>query len=164
MYLKQSLHTQCIFLSFSRSLALLFICLSRLFFFGAWWLHLCVCFFGPWRGWSYGVHVVGHRVGYASRRAMLQQLHGVSMYSHDEYHTSAPYCWSERGKGASATIPSTAVLQIIIRSSISQYVNPSCGPVSSCLAAVGPIPKCRTCLLTYFVKYCVKYTIPPQSR
>ncbi|XP_059199442.1 syntaxin-binding protein 5-like isoform X4 [Centropristis striata] len=35
-------------------------------------------------------------VGYASRRAMLQQLHGVTMYSHDEHHTSAPYCWSER--------------------------------------------------------------------
>ncbi|XP_030284722.1 syntaxin-binding protein 5-like isoform X12 [Sparus aurata] len=34
--------------------------------------------------------------GYASRRAMLQQLHGVTMYSHDEHHTSAPYCWSER--------------------------------------------------------------------
>lgn len=30
---------------------------------------------------------------------MLQQLHGVTMYSHDEHHTSAPYCWSERGKG-----------------------------------------------------------------
>ncbi|XP_051260502.1 syntaxin-binding protein 5-like isoform X6 [Dicentrarchus labrax] len=35
-------------------------------------------------------------VGYASRRAMLQQFHGVTMYSHDEHHTSAPYCWSER--------------------------------------------------------------------
>ncbi|XP_029699027.1 syntaxin-binding protein 5-like isoform X12 [Takifugu rubripes] len=34
--------------------------------------------------------------GYASRRAMLQQLHGVAMYSHDEHHTSASYCWSER--------------------------------------------------------------------
>ncbi|KPP78431.1 syntaxin-binding protein 5-like [Scleropages formosus] len=34
-------------------------------------------------------------VGYASRRAMLQQLHGVSMYSHDEHHTTA-YSWSER--------------------------------------------------------------------
>ncbi|XP_019124479.2 syntaxin-binding protein 5-like isoform X6 [Larimichthys crocea] len=39
---------------------------------------------------------VSHTEGYASRRAMLQQLHGVTMYSHDEYHTSAPYCWSER--------------------------------------------------------------------
>ncbi|KAJ3591604.1 hypothetical protein NHX12_006737 [Muraenolepis orangiensis] len=27
---------------------------------------------------------------------MLQQLHGVSMYSHDEHHTSANYCWSDR--------------------------------------------------------------------
>ncbi|XP_032385681.1 syntaxin-binding protein 5-like isoform X11 [Etheostoma spectabile] len=34
--------------------------------------------------------------GYASRRAMLQQLHGVAMYSHDEHHATAPYCWSER--------------------------------------------------------------------
>lgn len=61
---------------------------------------------------------------------MLQQLHGVTMYSHDEHHTSAPYCWSERGKGASATNPSTAVLLIITRPSVSQYVSPSCGPVS----------------------------------
>lgn len=36
---------------------------------------------------------------------MLQQLHGVTMYSHDEHHTNAPYCWSERGKGASAAKP-----------------------------------------------------------
>ncbi|XP_029968144.1 syntaxin-binding protein 5-like isoform X11 [Salarias fasciatus] len=35
-------------------------------------------------------------VGHASRRAMLQQLHGVTMYSHDEHHTTASYCWSER--------------------------------------------------------------------
>ncbi|KTF87147.1 hypothetical protein cypCar_00006857 [Cyprinus carpio] len=35
--------------------------------------------------------------GYASRRAMLQQLHGVSMYSHDEHHITT-YSWSERGK------------------------------------------------------------------
>ncbi|XP_053734215.1 syntaxin-binding protein 5-like isoform X10 [Synchiropus splendidus] len=39
--------------------------------------------------------------GYASRRAMLQQLHGVTMYSHDEHHTTTtttttPYSWSER--------------------------------------------------------------------
>ncbi|XP_046699832.1 syntaxin-binding protein 5-like isoform X6 [Silurus meridionalis] len=33
--------------------------------------------------------------GYPSRRAMLQQLHGVSMYSHDEHHVTA-YSWSER--------------------------------------------------------------------
>ncbi|XP_053536902.1 syntaxin-binding protein 5-like isoform X6 [Ictalurus punctatus] len=33
--------------------------------------------------------------GYPSRRAMLQQLHGVSMYSHDEHHTTT-YSWSER--------------------------------------------------------------------
>uniref|UniRef100_A0A3B5QZC5 Syntaxin-binding protein 5-like n=1 Tax=Xiphophorus maculatus TaxID=8083 RepID=A0A3B5QZC5_XIPMA len=34
--------------------------------------------------------------GHASRRAMLQQLHGVTMYSHDEHHTTAAYCWNER--------------------------------------------------------------------
>ncbi|XP_060909728.1 syntaxin-binding protein 5-like isoform X7 [Labrus mixtus] len=39
---------------------------------------------------------VSHTEGYASRRAMLQQLHGVTMYSHDEHHTGAPYCWSEK--------------------------------------------------------------------
>ncbi|XP_017558539.1 syntaxin-binding protein 5-like isoform X5 [Pygocentrus nattereri] len=33
--------------------------------------------------------------GYASRRAMLQQLHGVTMYSHDEHHTTT-YSWNER--------------------------------------------------------------------
>ncbi|XP_066542305.1 syntaxin-binding protein 5-like isoform X5 [Hoplias malabaricus] len=33
--------------------------------------------------------------GYASRRAMLQQLHGVTMYSHDEHHTTS-YSWPER--------------------------------------------------------------------
>ncbi|XP_059417957.1 syntaxin-binding protein 5-like isoform X2 [Carassius carassius] len=33
--------------------------------------------------------------GYPSRRAMLQQLHGVSMYSHDEQHITT-YSWSER--------------------------------------------------------------------
>ncbi|KAM6986073.1 syntaxin-binding protein 5-like isoform 4-T4 [Aplochiton taeniatus] len=38
---------------------------------------------------------VSHTEGYASRRAMLQQLHGVSMYSHDEHHTTS-YCWTER--------------------------------------------------------------------
>ncbi|KAK3543519.1 hypothetical protein QTP70_023224, partial [Hemibagrus guttatus] len=32
---------------------------------------------------------------YPSRRAMLQQLHGVSMYSHDEHHATT-YSWSER--------------------------------------------------------------------
>ncbi|XP_034144702.1 syntaxin-binding protein 5-like isoform X15 [Esox lucius] len=36
--------------------------------------------------------------GCASRRAMLQQLHGVSMYSHDEHHTTTPYNWSERAE------------------------------------------------------------------
>lgn len=32
---------------------------------------------------------------------MLQQLHGVTMYSHDEHHsstTTTPYCWSERAE------------------------------------------------------------------
>ncbi|XP_015219332.2 syntaxin-binding protein 5-like isoform X3 [Lepisosteus oculatus] len=38
---------------------------------------------------------VSHTEGYASRRAMLQQLHGVSIYSHDEHH-AASYSWSER--------------------------------------------------------------------
>ncbi|XP_047456531.1 syntaxin-binding protein 5-like isoform X10 [Mugil cephalus] len=39
---------------------------------------------------------VSHTEGHASRRAMLQQLHGVTMYSHDEHHSAASYCWSER--------------------------------------------------------------------
>ncbi|XP_041857649.1 syntaxin-binding protein 5-like isoform X10 [Melanotaenia boesemani] len=39
---------------------------------------------------------VSHTEGHASRRAMLQQLHGVTMYSHDEHHTTTSYCWSER--------------------------------------------------------------------
>ncbi|XP_069388895.1 syntaxin-binding protein 5-like isoform X6 [Paralichthys olivaceus] len=39
---------------------------------------------------------VSHTEGYASRRAMLQQFHGVTMYSHDEHHITSPYCWSER--------------------------------------------------------------------
>ncbi|XP_032424366.1 syntaxin-binding protein 5-like isoform X8 [Xiphophorus hellerii] len=39
---------------------------------------------------------VSHTEGHASRRAMLQQLHGVTMYSHDEHHTTASYCWNER--------------------------------------------------------------------
>ncbi|XP_054887907.1 syntaxin-binding protein 5-like isoform X7 [Poeciliopsis prolifica] len=39
---------------------------------------------------------VSHTEGHASRRAMLQQLHGVTMYSHDEHHTTAAYCWNER--------------------------------------------------------------------
>ncbi|KAF7216100.1 syntaxin-binding protein 5-like isoform X14 [Nothobranchius furzeri] len=38
---------------------------------------------------------VSHTEGHASRRAMLQQLHGVTMYSHDEHHTTS-YCWNER--------------------------------------------------------------------
>ncbi|XP_066563061.1 syntaxin-binding protein 5-like [Amia ocellicauda] len=38
---------------------------------------------------------VSHTEGYASRRAMLQQLHGVSIYSHDEHH-AATYSWSEK--------------------------------------------------------------------
>ncbi|KAG5282884.1 hypothetical protein AALO_G00035780 [Alosa alosa] len=41
--------------------------------------------------------VATHTEGYASRRAMLQQLHGVSMYSHDEHHSTS-YCWSERAE------------------------------------------------------------------
>ncbi|KAM9709512.1 syntaxin-binding protein 5-like isoform 12-T12 [Menidia menidia] len=39
---------------------------------------------------------VSHTEGHASRRAMLQQLHGVTMYSHDEHHTTTSYCWSDR--------------------------------------------------------------------
>ncbi|XP_036396932.1 syntaxin-binding protein 5-like isoform X3 [Megalops cyprinoides] len=38
---------------------------------------------------------VSHTEGYASKRAMLQQLHGVSMYSHDEHHATM-YSWSEK--------------------------------------------------------------------
>ncbi|XP_026001382.1 syntaxin-binding protein 5-like isoform X7 [Astatotilapia calliptera] len=39
---------------------------------------------------------VSHTEGHASRRAMLQQLHGVTMYSHDEHHSTTSYCWSDR--------------------------------------------------------------------
>ncbi|XP_034068756.1 syntaxin-binding protein 5-like isoform X4 [Gymnodraco acuticeps] len=35
-------------------------------------------------------------VGYASRRAMLQQFHGVTMYSHDEHHSTPPYSWTDK--------------------------------------------------------------------
>lgn len=59
---------------------------------------------------SVGFMFRAHVAGYASRRAMLQQLHGVTMYSHDEHHTATtttPYSWTERGKGASANDPST---------------------------------------------------------
>lgn len=75
---------------------------------------------------------------------MLQQLHGVTMYSHDEHHTSAPYCWNERGKGASATNPSTAVLVIITRPSISRYVSPWCCPVpcKTRVLVAGLLPTC----------------------
>ncbi|XP_056435769.1 syntaxin-binding protein 5-like isoform X1 [Gadus chalcogrammus] len=41
---------------------------------------------------------VSHTEGHTSRRAMLQQLHGVSMYSHDEHHSPAAYCWSEKAE------------------------------------------------------------------
>lgn len=58
---------------------------------------------------------------------MLQQLHGVTMYSHDEHHSTTSYCWSDRGKRASATNASPAVLLTTVR----QNVRPSCGPVSS---------------------------------
>ncbi|XP_034042698.1 syntaxin-binding protein 5-like isoform X9 [Thalassophryne amazonica] len=76
---------------------------------------------------------VSHTEGYASRRAMLQQLHGVTMYSHDEHHTTTtPYCWSERGKRASATnrcCPSQYYTCVSL--SVHQSVSSSCGPVSS---------------------------------
>lgn len=63
---------------------------------------------------------------------MLQQLHGVTMYSHDEHHTTTSYCWSERGKGASATNCCPAdKFTFVRRQSVSQNVSPSCGPVSS---------------------------------
>ncbi|XP_061578927.1 syntaxin-binding protein 5-like, partial [Cololabis saira] len=39
---------------------------------------------------------VSQTEGHASRRAMLQQFHGVTMYSHDEHHTTTSYCWTER--------------------------------------------------------------------
>lgn len=57
---------------------------------------VCLCVRLPasvWLGW-------GGSVGFASRRAMLHQLHGVSMYSHEEHHTHTPaYSWGEKGKG-----------------------------------------------------------------
>lgn len=124
IYLKQSLHTQLhlslfLFPSFSGTAVYLSVL-------SVFWLGGCVCvcdslghggvWFVKWRS------CCGGRIGYASRRAMLHQLHGVAMYSHDEHHTTAPYCWSERGKGASATNPSTAVLLIIIRPSVRQSV------------------------------------------
>ncbi|XP_059506261.1 syntaxin-binding protein 5-like isoform X2 [Stegostoma tigrinum] len=34
-------------------------------------------------------------VGHTSRRAMLQQLHGISIFSHDEHHASS-FSWSEK--------------------------------------------------------------------
>lgn len=61
---------------------------------------------------------------------MLQQLHGVTMYSHDEHHITTPYCWSERGKGASATNISTAVLLTNIRSFVRPSVSMSVCPVA----------------------------------
>lgn len=36
-------------------------------------------------------------VGYISRRAMLQQLHGISSLSHDERHCTA-HTWMNKGK------------------------------------------------------------------
>ncbi|XP_041066818.1 syntaxin-binding protein 5-like [Carcharodon carcharias] len=38
---------------------------------------------------------VTHAEGHTSRRAMLQQLHGISIFSHDEHHASS-YSWSEK--------------------------------------------------------------------
>lgn len=150
MYLKQSL--SCIFLFFFFLPFILWyrcssVRLVHIYIFG--WMAALVCVFvNGWLGglcvcilWGmvgcgllYGVHVVGAQVGYASRRAMLQQLHGVTMYSHDEHHTSAPYCWSERGKGASATKPSTDVVLLImrpssVRPSVRQSVSMSVSPV-----------------------------------
>lgn len=85
-----------------------------------------VCFFGSCRLWIvlWGSHCGGW-VGYASRRAMLQQLHGVTMYSHDEHHITSPYCWSERGKGASATNTRAAVPPASPRPSVRTYVSQS---------------------------------------
>lgn len=71
-------------------------CPSRLFRGSDW------CFSGSCRASVCSVgggSCCGGWVGHASRRAMLQQLHGVTMYSHDEHHTTTtPYCWTERGK------------------------------------------------------------------
>lgn len=93
------------FLSFSKTVvdlsisfvALLILCVCA---------HWCVYLFlwamvGMWFC-SMDFMLLGGKLGHASRRAMLQQLHGVTMYSHDEHHTTTSYCWNERGKGALA--------------------------------------------------------------
>lgn len=109
------------FLSFSGTCC----CPSRLFR-GSDWLHTCVCLFlwvTPGFGLFCGGWCCGGWVGHASRRAMLQQLHGVTMYSHDEHHTTTTsYCWNERGKRALAM--SAAVLLTSVRSSVQMSLRP----------------------------------------
>lgn len=53
---------------------------------------------------------------------MLQQLHGVSMYSHDEHHTTS-YNWSERGKGGGGDAVHRHV-RPTVPNSVGQYVRP----------------------------------------
>lgn len=80
-----------------------------------WWWPLCFVLWGS---------CCGGQIGHASRRAMLQQLHGVTMYSHDEHHSTTSYCWSDRGKRASATNASPAVLLTTLRPSVRMSVRP----------------------------------------
>lgn len=112
---------------------------------------VCVYSLGHGGVWLlYGVHVLGAQVGYASRRAMLQQLHGVTMYSHDEHHTSAPYCWSERGKGASATKPSTDVVLLILRPSVRLSVRQSVlWSLKTCPEPAALVLMCRRWVMAY---------------
>lgn len=138
---------------------------------GVWggWRCLFLCFFGVFFvflccSMVVGFHVVAAQSGYASRRAMLQQLHGVTMYSHDEHHANAPYCWSERGKGASAArnnnskIQQTqsAVLLMITRASVSQSIRLSVRPVSNTfLVAAAFCPDSFNDVISPFEHMCI---------
>lgn len=74
---------------------------------------LCVCASSVCVRWT----------GYPSRRAMLQQLHGVSMYSHDEHHATT-YSWSERGKEwtSGVVIPGSCFRLVTLRPVLSLIV------------------------------------------
>lgn len=132
------------------------------------WRCLFLCFFGFFVflccSMVVGFHVVAAQSGYASRRAMLQQLHGVTMYSHDEHHANAPYCWSERGKGASAArnnnskIQQTqsAVLLMITSASVSQSIRLSVRPVSNTfLVAAAFCPDSFNDVISPFEHMCI---------